>query len=216
MASTSSACLSPTLRAAAVAVSTISPFRQRVRRRLGEQWRKIAPVNPLATYVSINAPLELTGPDGRPLPAQAVAIAYRLDGSTVSECLLKLIVTPEVHRRIDRDELFHLEQNCRGAGARDLRPDRPAQLELRLDAAFLPSIRVADESTIAAGGAPLGVATADAAGLFHTESWFALTVMQELPTPDGESTFRLGYNTTWLETTSHEVALDQLPEAGPA
>ena len=169
-------------------------------------------MNPPATYVSLNAPLELTDPAGRPLPAQAVAIAYRLDGSSVSECLLKLTVTPEVHRRVDRDELFHLEQGCRGAGARDLRPDRPAQLELRLDAAFLSSIRVADASAQAAGGAPLGVASADAAVLFQTESWFALTVMQELPTPDGDGTFRLGYNTTWLEAPEREASLDQLPE----
>ncbi|HXU24294.1 MAG TPA: hypothetical protein VN697_09715, partial [Tepidiformaceae bacterium] len=153
-------------------------------------------MNPPATYVSINAPLELTDGGGRPLPVQAVAIAYRLEGATVTECLLKLLVTPEVHRRIDRDELFHLEQRCRGAGADGLRPDRPAQLELRLDAALLPSIRVADDGALASGGAPLGVSGPDAPRLFQAESWFALTVMQELPMPDGEGTFRLGYNTT--------------------
>ncbi|MGH2633466.1 MAG: hypothetical protein ACRDG3_08655 [Tepidiformaceae bacterium] len=158
-------------------------------------------MNAPATYVSLNAPLQLTDPAGRPLPVQAVAIAYRLQGTAVSECLLKLAVTPEVHRRIDRDELFHLEQPCRGAGSGELRPDRPAQLELRLDAALLPSIHTAAGDHFATGVAPLGVAGPDSAKLFLTESWFALTVMQELPTPSGEGTYRLGYNTTWLETS---------------
>lgn len=154
-------------------------------------------MNP-ATYVPLNAPLQLTDPGGRPLPVHAVAIAYRLEDARVTECLLKLNVSPEVHRRIDRDELFHLEQASRGSGSRQLRPDKPAQLELRLDPALLPTIRVAEADLSVTGGAPLGATGPDSTRLFLTESWFALTVMQELPTPDGEGTFRLGYNTTWL------------------
>jgi len=167
-------------------------------------------VNSPATYVSLNAPLQLKDPEGRPLPVQAVAIAYRLEGTAVAECLLKLAVTPEVHRRIHRDDLFHLDAACRGDGAGQLRPDRPAQLELRLDDALLPSIRVAGGGDAASDGAPLGVTGSDAERLFLTESWFALTVMQELPTPDGEGTFRLGYNTTWLESVSGETTPDSL------
>jgi len=171
-------------------------------------------VNSPATYVSLNAPLQLKDPEGRPLPVQAVAIAYRLDGNAVAECLLKLVVSPEVHRRIHRDDLFHLDAACRGDGAGQLWPDRPAQLELRLDDALLPSIRVAGGNDAARNGAPLGVTGPDAERLFLTESWFALTVMQELPTADGEGTFRLGYNTTWLATAERETPIESLPSDG--
>lgn len=144
---------------------------------------------------ALDAALLMRGPDGRPLPAHAVAIAYTTSEGAIVECRLTLALSPEVYRRVDQQELFHLVHSARENGARLIRPDRPVRLEARLDGSLLLLLPQHPGQADGPAGEPR--AAPPAAALLLTESWYALHITQEITAPDGEGTLRFRYSTSW-------------------
>ena len=148
---------------------------------------------------ALDAALLMRGPDGRPLPAHAVAIAYTTSEGAIVECRLTLALSPEVYRRVDQQELFHLVRSARENGARQIRPDRPVRLEARLDESLLLLLPHPGHVDGPAGETR---AAPPAAALLLTESWYALHITQEITAPDGEGTLRFRYSTSWAVTAA--------------
>lgn len=116
----------------------------------------------------------------------------RIDG-VLDEVRLTFSVPPEVYRRIEREELFHLEPQLRGPGAERFDPDSDVQIEARLDPPLLPGIAVFGDDIVQVG--PRFSALAAGSPLLETESWFALHVTVEVLRDAEGGSLREGFST---------------------
>jgi hypothetical protein len=152
---------------------------------------------------------------GDPVPAHAVALVLTGDAKTTRPgARLVFRVASAVYDRILAESLFGLAPGVRGEPAQPFVADR----ELEIDARLRPDVT---DALIASGGGARELAEALAGAgsampfIAATESWQALSVVQELDTPDGVAgAIKSGYRAQ-LETGSMlEVAMSAAERAG--
>ena len=145
------------------------------------------------SHYEIDGPLRLAAPDGSLLEVHGLDLALeRTDGALVEVRLTFLV--PEIdYERIDREELFHLDPILRGPGGESFGPDGDVQIEARLEDSLLPGIAAMGEDILQTG--PSFAALTSGSPLLETESWYALSVTQEVLRDAEGGSLREGYST---------------------
>ena len=151
----------------------------------------------LPSIATLNQDIAFRVPEGGRLVARATRLALAGQPGAFSDCRLTLSVPPALYRRIERDALFHLDENL-GAwpGNEKLAPNTSVTIELALQPDRLVALEndlITDEVSAARHLRALtdGADDADDASLLHTDSWLCLSVSQRQGDRD------VGYQTFW-------------------
>lgn len=126
--------------------------------------------------------LSLHDSSGDPVVAEVTAIDRDASGAWVAT----FHVTLEVWTHINAEELFHTQRDRRvGRVAGDFEHGRPIVIEAALDDLVAKTLQLADASAddVLARLAAIKPNTLDQF-LLSTRSWFARSVVQEVPLPD--------------------------------
>jgi hypothetical protein len=142
--------------------------------------------------VRVKDALELFDLDGAALPVRDVRMEITYDDDETVQRIAGLFVVDFADwERVDKQRLFHLEPNLRGAlfgGSFD--PAKEVEIEAKLDdaqAAQAAEVAAGDEFDI--GGLLWAAGSGDA--IACTESWFGMFVKQA----DGD--VKVGFKTDW-------------------
>lgn len=145
------------------------------------------------SHYEIDGPLRLASPDGSPLEVHGLDLALERADGVLFEVRLTFLVPASEYERIDREELFHLEPILRGPGGESFEPDGDVQIEARLEESMLPGIAAMGEDIVQTG--PSFAALSSGSPLLETESWYALSVTQEVLRDAEGGSLREGYST---------------------
>ena len=154
------------------------------------------------SHYEIDGPLWLSAPDGSPLEVHGLDLALERTDGALFEVRLTFVVPAAEYERVDREELFHLEPLMRGPGGESFQPDGDVQIEARLEDSLLPGIAAMGDDILQTG--PSFAALTSGSPLLATESWYALSVTQEVLRDAEGGSLREGYSTL------HAAGTDEL------
>lgn len=149
-------------------------------------------------FAEIDRTVNFRPPSGEPLAARLVDFGFQTadDGSVNVEVVVGL--DREAYGRVDREHLFHLLPEVRGPGSAGFEPQAGVRIELRLKSMLVPQLYGLTHDPQAAGHRVVERSEEGGSVLLETESWYAQSVMADVPLPEGlEGELRMGYRTAW-------------------
>ncbi|WP_051463694.1 YbjN domain-containing protein [Leptolyngbya sp. PCC 6406] len=127
----------------------------------------------------------------------------------VIECRMDFQATPDLYQQIDREALFNLKPELRGAmGGGAFLPDADVEIVVTLKPDFLAELAPHAETAEAAANYLLALSqTTPEHPLLQTENWLALSVTQQ------QETGEVGFTTLWHTLNPAALAAGTLSEA---
>ena len=153
----------------------------------------------------LDSELQMRDRQGDLIPVRAIEIAVDLlDGTqSIVNCFLTILVNPDNYKKIDTNELFHLNPDVRGQiFGGELEPDLDVEIEAKIDPSFIFDISTQIKTVENLADRLLYLSQNEPESpLLNTESWFAIYVKQsvDLPPEFGEGRLKVGYRTTWAD-----------------
>jgi hypothetical protein len=145
------------------------------------------------SHWQLDRDLTFETPLGQPLVARGSDLALEYASGVLTEARLTFLVPLPGYTRISEEGLFHLAVENRGPGGATFSPDGEVQVEARLEPALLSGIAVLGTDIAIIG--PRFEASFANGPLSQSESWYALSVTEEVLRDAEGGSLRQGYST---------------------